>query len=271
MIRTDCHAHSCFSSDCSTPVELMIEQAILFSFDTFYLTDHMDFDFPDTEEGLDFLFSPSDYFKTLSGLKKKYEDTIKIMVGIELGLKTTASVKKQIGKLLNEYSFDLIIGSTHLVDNLDPYHSSYWEGRSEKEGLAHFFRATLENTKAYPNVNVLGHLDYAIRYSPSKGINFSFEAYQSILEEILTFIIANDIALEVNTAGFKHGLNKPNPNPDIIKRYLDLGGSMISIGSDGHVPSYYGYRFEETRTLLLDLGVTHYTTFEKGVARKFLL
>ena len=268
MIQTDCHTHSSFSSDSSTPVEVMIEKAVDLGFDTFYLTDHMDFDFPFNKEGLTFVFSPSDYFEKLSTLKKTYESKIKIKTGIELGLRTTESVTKQINQLLDAYSFDLVIGSTHLVENLDPYHSSYWENRSEEEGLTKFFETTLKNIIAYPTINVLGHLDYAIRYAPSKGANFSYVTYRSIIDEILAFIIAHDIALEVNTAGFKHGLGKPNPGPDIIKRYLQLGGHLLSIGSDGHVPEYYGYRFDETRKLLHDLGVTHYTTFEDGVIKK---
>ncbi len=268
MIQTDCHTHSSFSSDSSTPVEVMIEKAVSLGFDTFYLTDHMDFDFPFNKEGLTFVFSPSDYFKKLSDLRKIYENKIKIKTGIELGLRTTESVNNQINQLLDTYSFDLVIGSTHLVENLDPYHFSYWENRSEKEGLTKFFETTLKNIIAYPNINVLGHLDYAIRYAPSKGASFSYEAYKSILDEILAFIIAQDIALEVNTAGFKHGLGKPNPGPDVIKRYLQLGGHMISIGSDGHVPKYYGYQFDQTRKLLLDLGINQYTIFEDGVAGK---
>jgi len=268
MIQTDCHTHSSFSSDSSTPVEVMIEKAISLGFDTFYLTDHMDFDFPLNKEGLTFVFSPSDYFEKLSTLKMAYQNKIKIRTGIELGLRTTESVNNQINQLLDAYSFDLVIGSTHLVENLDPYHFSYWKNRSEEEGLTKFFETTLKNIMAYPKINVLGHLDYAIRYAPSKGATFSYKAYKSIIDEILAFIIAHGIALEVNTAGFKHGLEKPNPGPDVIKRYLELGGTMISIGSDGHVPEYYGYKFHETRKLLLDLGVSAYTTFEDGVAGK---
>lgn len=271
MILTDCHSHSSFSSDSSTPVEAMIEKAISLGFRHFYLTDHMDFDFPENEQGLDFIFNPSNYFETLSKLKLSYQDKIEIRIGIELGLKPTKSVRTQVTKLLHDYSFDLIIGSTHLVDDLDPFHRKYWMEQSEEQALMRFFEATYENIKTFPEVNVLGHLDYAIRYSPSKGATFNYKTYQSILDKILHFIIENNIALEVNTAGFKHGLNKPNPGPDVIKRYLEFGGNMISIGSDGHVPEYYGYKFDETKKILLDLGVSDYTIFQNGKAKKYAL
>ncbi|MDK2809089.1 MAG: histidinol-phosphatase family [Clostridiales bacterium] len=267
MIRTDCHVHSNFSSDSATPIEDMIEEALLRSYNSFYLTDHMDYDFPKNKEGLTFTFSPAEYFDKLAQLECLYKDRISIKRGVELGLGTTPSIQKQIKALLASYSFDLIIGSTHLADGADPYHPSFWEGCSEQEAITHFFLATLENVKANPYIHVLGHLDYALRYAPSKGANFQIADYQNVLDEILRFLIQNEIALEVNTAGYK-SLNRPNPDEKLIARYLSLGGSMLSIGSDAHVPTYYSYCFAKTRELLLSLGVTEYTTFEQGKPKK---
>ncbi|MEG1741846.1 MAG: PHP domain-containing protein, partial [Acetivibrio sp.] len=85
MIITDCHVHSSFSSDSSTPPEVMIQKAIQLGFTDFYLTDHMDYDFPVTQDGFDFQFSPEEYFETLFRLQTKYADRIKIRTGIELG------------------------------------------------------------------------------------------------------------------------------------------------------------------------------------------
>ena len=75
MIITDCHVHSCFSSDSETPVEAMIEQAIAKNFSYFYLTDHMDYEFPIYEEGMDFLFNVNEYFAKLEMLKSKYKSS----------------------------------------------------------------------------------------------------------------------------------------------------------------------------------------------------
>ena len=40
--------------------------------------------------------------------------------------------------------------------------------------------------------------------------------------------------IELNTGGFKYGLGHPNPCEDIIKRYKELGGEIITLGSDAH-------------------------------------
>lgn len=271
MIRTDCHVHSLFSSDSDTPPEAMVEQAISLGFETFYLTDHMDFDFPLSEEGMDFLFSPELYFDKLLRLKESYRNNIQILSGIELGLKNTASVKDKIQKLLSQYSFDLIIGSTHLVNNLDPYHSTYWKGQFEDAGLNSYFEQILENIKAFPFIQVLGHLDYAIRYSPDKGRSFTYDKHAGIIDSILTFIIEKGIALEVNTSGYRHERKVPNPGPDVIKRYIELGGTSISVGSDAHQPDGYAFSFSQTELLLRSLGIESYTTFEKGIGHLNLM
>ena len=67
--------------------------------------------------------------------------------------------------------------------------------------------------------------------------------------------------IEVNTAGLKYGMNDPNPHHDIIKRYLELGGEIITIGSDGHCPEHMAYDFHKLPDFLSSLGVHYYTIF----------
>ncbi|MEG1993113.1 MAG: histidinol-phosphatase HisJ family protein [Acetivibrio sp.] len=264
MIITDCHVHSSFSSDSSTPPEVMIQKAIQLGFTDFYLTDHMDYDFPVTPDGLDFQFSPEEYFETLFRLQTKYADRIKIRTGIELGLKPTASVKNKIDTLLSKYRFDLIIGSTHLVNNRDPYDTSFWEGHSIEECLHQYFEQIVKNLQSFHSFQTLGHLDYAIRYAPKGSPAFSYFDYSSIIDEILFLLLEHNIALEVNTAGYKYGNEQPNPSSPIIKRYLSLGGKYLTIGSDAHLGEYYAYGFNKVRHLLQSLGVTQYTAFIQG-------
>lgn len=262
MILTDCHVHSSFSSDSQTPMVAMVEKALDYNFEAFYITDHMDYDFP-VSEGLDFLFSPEDYMNSIHKLKERYQDRILIYSGVEAGLKP--NVAGNITSLLSSYDFDLVIGSVHLVDNIDPYLPCFWENKTQKEALTSYFNEVLKNLKIFHDFDVLGHLDYVIRYASKSAANepafFSYEDYRDVLDEILTFIVSHDIALEVNTAGYKTNPSQPNPHKEIIRRYLSLGGEMISIGSDAHNPEFYGYSFDRVRNLLFSLGINTYTTF----------
>ena len=128
-----------------------------------------------------------------------------------------------------------------------------------------YFRETHRVLQECPNVDTFGHLDYVVRYGKTKNKLYSYAKYADEIDAILKCIIEKGIALEVNTAGYKT-LNFTNPHPDIIRRYRQLGGEMITIGSDGHVPEYLGYRFEGLKTLLQACGFEYYTIFKQRKA-----
>lgn len=274
MILTDCHVHSCFSSDSETSVEAMIEQAISRSFPYFYLTDHMDYEFPIWEEGMDFLFNPEAYFKALAKYQNQYADSIRIRPSIELGLKPCVAEKYRT--LLSQYPFDFVIGSTHLVNNEDPFNPSFWESRSESEALSSYFEAVIENIRVFPEFDSCGHLDYIIRYAPSvlSGANkagYHYRDYSDYLDTALRLLIQHGIALEVNTAGYVKGLNQPNPQTDVLKRYRELGGELLTIGSDAHKPEFYSCEFSRAEELLKSLGFRYYAIYKQRKAEMLKL
>lgn len=78
---------------------------------------------------------------------------------------------------------------------------------------------------------------------------------------ILKMIIENGKGIEVNTAGLKYGMSDPNPHHEIIKRYMELGGEIITIGSDAHCPKHMAYDFHKLLDFLSNLGIRYYTVF----------
>ncbi len=258
MITADYHVHSSFSSDSDTPMEAMVEKAISLGMDRICFTDHMDYDFPETYE-LTFQFDVDAYFDKLSRVAERYQHDIKVLKGIELGMMT--HLGNRYHKLLSDYPFDFAIASIHLIDRLDPYYPEFWKNKSSKEGLSLYFSSILENIECFQDFDVFGHLDYIIRYAPDKGTGFSMEDYREILDRILKTILSYGKGIEVNTAGYKYGVH-PNPHEDIIRRYLSLGGHILTIGSDGHKPEHFAYDFPRLETVLKNLGVKEYTVFE---------
>lgn len=259
MITADYHVHSNFSSDSKASMESMIEQAITLGFERICFTDHMDYDFP-KQYGLPFEFDVADYFKKLNELKETYQGKIKILCGIECGLRPYLA--ERFHALITSHPFDFVICSSHLIDDLDPYHKDFWEGRSKEEGLRLYFDSILANIRAYDDFDVYGHLDYVIRYVPNHDTSYDYEDYKEEIDKILTLLIQKGKGIEINTAGYKYGLNMPHPHSEIIKRYVALGGRILTIGSDGHMPEHLAYDFETARELLLSLGITEYTVFE---------
>lgn len=259
MIIADYHVHSSFSSDSDTPVEAMIEQAISLGMKRICFTDHMDLDFP-KQYLLDFQFNVDDYFKTLTKACEKYKQEIKIFKGIEIGLMPHLGNAYQ--KLLSAYPFDFVIASTHLINGIDPYYPEFWENRTEKEALQCYFDSILENITIFQNFDVYGHLDYISRYAPSKGASLHMEDFQEIIDQILKTLISYGKGIEVNTAGYKYGMGHPNPHENIIKRFFSLGGSILTIGSDGHKTEHLAYDFPKIEMVLKQLGVKEYSVFE---------
>lgn len=258
MILTDMHVHSCFSSDSSAKVEDMISMALDKGFSYFYLTDHMDFEFP-IVDGMDFILDVEQYDLMFDSLHEKLQDKIILRKGIELGIKR--EVIGNIIHLLDSHSFDFVISSTHLVNNIDPYQPLFWEGKSEKDCIYHYFETVFDNLKLFTDFDSCAHLDYVVRHAPSKGKAYSYKLYGDIIDEILKYLIHNGKALEVNTGGLRYGLNNPNPHLDILKRYHELGGELITIGSDAHEPSYYAFQFEKVEGMLKEIGFQYYSVF----------
>ena len=69
--------------------------------------------------------------------------------------------------------------------------------------------------------------------------------------------------IELNTAGLKYGLGFAHPHPDILKRYRQLGGEIITVGADAHKPEHIAYDFGKAADILRSCGFEYYTEFKQ--------
>lgn len=271
MIRSDNHVHTSFSTDSTTPMESQLLQAKKLGLYSICFTDHIDYEFPSKDpEKIEFLFSPEEYFSTTKKLAEKYPD-FPVRTGVELGLKK--EVLSQCLSLTACYPFDFVIGSTHLVDNIDPYYQVYWDSYGEKQGIAHYYQVTLENIQMDFDFDVYGHIDYIIRYCPTikaareAGIikddvcRRYFQENRDLIAEILRSLISRGKGIELNTGGLKYGLGHPNPHEEILSLYHELGGELITVGSDSHEEKHVAYDFSKVPEILTQCGFTYYTEF----------
>lgn len=261
MITTDFHLHSDHSGDCTTPTEVMITKGIELGLTTMCFTQHQDFDYPLTTI---FELNTEAYLNEFLLLKEKYKSDIKLLFGVELGLQKQIASKNEA--YARSYDFDFIIGSSHVANQKDPYYPEFFEGRSEKEAFDEYFLANLENINSFQNFDVYGHLDYVVRYAPNTNLNYSYQNHAELIDELLRSLIKKEKGIEVNTSGFHKGLNTTHPFPEIIRRYRELGGSIITIGSDAHLPDQIATKFDYVSDLLKECGFTYYTVFEKRKA-----
>lgn len=255
----DMHVHTEFSLDSCAKINSMAEKAISMGIDMITITDHIDWDFP--EKHLVFDFDVDIYQKAIERAKHKYRGKLDIRMGVELGMQP--HLVRRYQELLNKYPFDFVIASSHLVQNRDPYYKEAFEGLTDQEAYRLYFEFILENVRLFHGFDALGHLDYVVRYGREKAKYYSYNFYSDVIDEILKELVTHNKALEVNSGGLRKKLGFPNPHPDIIRRYKELGGEMITIGADAHKPQHIGYGLEEIKSLLLDCGFEYYVQYKQ--------
>ena len=256
-MRADFHIHTCFSGDSEANVDAVIQSAIAKGIKYMAITDHNDYQF---ENGI-FELDVEKYFDFMSKKKLEYKDQINLSVGIECGLEPKYA--DRINKLLDSYNFDFVIGSSHVINGRDPYYKEYFENRSVHDAMVEYLESIIENITVFDNFDVYGHLDYMMRYAPvsPEEKRYDYNEYGELFNTILTKLISKNKGIEINTSPLRSGLADTNPNIQVIKRYKELGGQIITIGSDSHKPEDVGTNFDIAIDMLKTAGFGYYNVF----------
>lgn len=252
----DFHMHSDFSADCSAPMETMIQGAIQKGLKKICFTEHIDYEYPDK----DFIFELDlkEYDQKIHRLQDKYADQIKIHKGIELGLQPHLIDRYQT--LMEEENFDFVICSIHTVDRKGLHAGDLFKDRSIAEAYQTYYEELLYCVKNFKTFNILGHVDLIKRYTIGREPDHH---YHDLITEIFQVIIPEGKGIELNTSGERDGLPTGMPSPDILKLYKELGGEIVTLGSDAHEPSELGFHFEKSLKLLKSVGFTYIATFKE--------
>lgn len=272
MIKSDFHMHSIHSTDSKAPLDVQITSAISKGLDIICFTEHMDYDnrmyeqeelrqaYPGRENV--FICDTDEYLNDFISIKNKYSDQIDVRFGIELGLKP--HLTEHYIKYTNEYPFDFVIGSSHECQDMDPYYPAFLKDRDPVSAYKLYFAEELICAKAcVESFDVYGHLDYALRYNRPANFVFNYSDYSDELDALLLYLIQNGKGIEINTSGYSYFGSNPNPHISILKRYKELGGEIITVGSDAHKPEDIGRRFDEAELLLKECGFNHYCSFKE--------
>jgi len=256
----DTHMHTHFSGDSEALPSEMIASAIEKGLSGICITDHIDFDYPEPDI---FEFDPDDYFAELLPLAYSLKGRLNVNIGVELGLQPHLADRHD--DFVSSYPFDFVIGSSHVVNGIDPYYPPYFAERTKYQGLTEYFDSIVENIKAYDNFDVYGHIDYIVRYAPDQNKDYSYAKYSDVIDKILRMLIEDGKGIEINMGGFRHGLGAPNPTYDIIKKYKELGGEIITLGSDAHKPEHIAYDYQRVPGILKDAGFDYFTVFKERI------
>ena len=273
-ILYDTHMHSSFSTDSDAPAKVMVRQALDLKLRGICFTDHMDLDYPSfyfPKDPSAFAANPEEIWQEIQCLRAQFcasDPEFHIGFGLEFGMQR--HLASRFSEIAQRWPLDFIIASQHLVGGLDPYYPEVWEGHTPEDLIHTYYEEMFDNLKTMDEWDTLAHLDYIIRYIPQRpDLPFdSFEVFPDLIDEILRYVISCGKCLEVNTAGYKYGLEQPNPAPSILRRYRELGGKRITIGADAHAPQHIGIGFDKVRQLLGSMGYETYTVFRNRVPQE---
>ncbi len=254
MFKIDYHIHTNYSSDSDADMESMILSAITKGINEIAITDHVDYHIK---------YEPPHYDDLISKfnvMKEKYKSKINMILGVEIGLESQLS--DTINEFISSYPFDFIIGSSHSVCQKDLYFDNFFDGMDKKTAYTLYFTEMLKNINSIEKFCVYGHIDFISRYGTYNDKTLKYSDYNDIIDEVLKLLINKNRGIEINTSGYRYKLNQTYPQYAILKRYKELGGEIITIGSDAHTPNYIADHFEVAYDMLEKAGFKYISRFK---------
>lgn len=259
----DLHVHSQYSHDSSTPVADNAEAALAAGLCGLAITDHFDVQWRDSQDELGRI--ATSYAET-DAVARAYAGRLHVARGVEVG--EGIWDEDYVEELLSRHDFDLVIGSVHAVryrDLRQPYSRIDFSRLSDGEVasyLRQYFDDLLEMTERLP-CDIVAHLTCPVRYLVGRyQRSICLTDYAEPIEAILRAVIRRQLSLEVNTS-LLHTLM---PEDWILRRYRELGGERLTLGSDAHIAGRVAVGFDRAIATLRQLGFTQLCCFERRVA-----
>lgn len=278
----DYHLHTEYSDDSNEPMENQVKRAIELGLDEICFTDHVDYGIKrdlDDPRGIEsriivehgkkmesFMTNVNypEYFKEIQRLKEKYSN-LTIKQGLEFGIQSHTVPAYE--KLYDKYkeNLDFVLFSMHQVRDLELWDQSFQKGKKQQEYNEQYYDEIYKTMKIFKNYSCLAHLDVLVRYDLN-GV-YPFENIEEQIAEILKLAIADGKGIEINTSSWHYGLKDTQPSQKILKLYKDLGGRIITVGSDGHSTQYVADHIQDAYKILKEIGFSKICTFDHMIPK----
>ncbi|MGN1399898.1 MAG: histidinol-phosphatase HisJ family protein [Bacillus sp. (in: firmicutes)] len=249
----DYHHHSNHSFDSKTSMSDICEQAIKIGLNEICFTDHYSVNpFTVTYGHMKF----DRYLAEIESCRAAYEGRLSIKSGLEL---CEPHEQKEIYRLvLQELNLDFVLGSVHNIGNEKVREILQRFGPS----MHHLYFEEVYKLVCEADIDCIAHLDLIKKYAFQTFGMYAFKDYQEIIREILQKAIDRNIAIEINTSGLKNKMNVTMPSKEILQTYRELGGELLTVGSDSHHAETVGQYIKEGYELAKGCGFTHLYRYE---------
>lgn len=253
---SDSHVHSDCSRDGNDPTMMMCESAARLGFYALTMTDHCECNVY-TAEAYDRSIRQS-YFEARKAAVV-FRERLHIYAGIELGqpMQDLSAAEDA----LDACEFDFVLASVHNVKNQKDFFDLDYTAVSVSEVLGRYFDEMMEMI-SWGRFDALSHLTYPWRYIVGEHeIRIRDIDYQDRIDAVLRALIQKRKALEINTSGLRQKLGRTMPDLPVLQRYRELGGRLVTLGSDAHRWADVGGGIESGLELLRQAKFTHFCIY----------
>ena len=242
----DYHMHSRVSFDGHDTGEALARSALNAGLREICFTDHLDYD-PLGKMGV-LAFDTEVYSAEYDHLEIP---GLTIRRGMEFGM--TPDNLPRFREDLKRRHFDFVLGSIHFVDDLDVYYSEYWQDKTIFQAERRYLESTLDCVRIHDDFDVLAHLTYIAKTQCHPAPRpVLYEEHRDLIDEILRTLAAKGKGLELNTSGMDR-CGGFLPTADIFRRFRELGGEIVTVGSDAHRTNRVGQYSHEACEILTEI------------------
>ncbi|MCL2884975.1 MAG: PHP domain-containing protein [Oscillospiraceae bacterium] len=252
MFVTDFHTHTCASPDSRTTLPQLLAAAEAAGVRELAVTDHA--------EGSDALQAASASYEAAAAFAAAYNGPVRLARGIELGQPLADEARSRA--VLAAHAWDVVLLSQHDSPEGEDYYRINFNGRHLPTVMRAYLWELLRVIE-WGHGHVLAHLTYPLRYMPP----FDHAGYGDELDAVLRAVAARGLALEINTGGLRSRRREINPAPEVVRRFFELGGELITVGSDAHRAADVGAHFEDGCAVARAAGFRYHAVFFGGKAK----
>lgn len=252
----DLHTHSIFSFDGNDSCDALCKSAVKKGIRILAITDHCDIDGKDMN--VDELCSSQ--ITEISKMQKKYKENLCVFKGLEIG---QGIYRKELTeKVYNTYDYDFVLGSLHNLENMEDFYFLDYSSFDVYELLTEYFEGLLELSD-WNTFDSLAHLTYPLRYIVAREkLKVDMSRFKDIIDSIFENLVKNKKALEINTSGLFMDMQDTLPNISFVKRFKEIGGEYITVGSDSHYAEKVGQGIDAGMRIAYDSGFRNVTIFK---------
>lgn len=236
-------------------MEDLCAQAIQIGLGEVAFTEHLDLQPDDPGYGY---YNYERYRREVDENRSRFGGDLAIRMAIEITYQH--EYDREIREMI-ENEFDYVLGSVHTVELEFIYLPDYYHKReAEAAYRAYYLELLLAARSGY--FNCLGHFDLPKRYSYDIYGPVSWRLFLAEIDDILRAAVESGTGLEINASGLRQQAKETYPGVEIIRRYRELGGEIVTVGSDAHTVGQLGFGIREALEVAEAAGFKHIAVFE---------